>query len=69
MHLANIGNQGEVFANEDFVVVDIPGHDLQHIANTLADIFTASKRKNLATNIIADDMAAARFQFSYAQAS
>jgi|TARA_B100001105_G_scaffold249291_1_gene236048 hypothetical protein len=42
---------------------------VENIANTLADIFTASKRKNLATNIIADDMAAARFQFSYAQAS
>ena len=47
---------------------DVKNH-VENIANTLADIFMASRRKNLATNIIADEMAAAHFQFPYSQAS
>lgn len=83
-HGANLHNKGILYA-PDYVInagglidlfyldhgkpaADVKNH-VENIANTLADIFTASKRKNLATNIIADDMAAARFQFSYAQAS
>ena len=83
-HGADLHNKGILYA-PDYVInagglidlfyldhgkpaADVKNH-VENIANTLADIFTASKRKNLATNIIADDMAAARFQFSYAQAS
>lgn len=47
---------------------DVNNH-VENIAGTLATIFIAANNKDLATNIVADEMAAARFRFSYARAS
>lgn len=42
---------------------------IKNIATTLQGVFTASEQKQLATHVIANEQAEARFQFSYSKAS
>ena len=44
-------------------------HQIENIANTLADIFITSNKRNVATQVMANEMAESHFRFAYAKAS
>lgn len=68
-YVINAGGIIDLYCFDQRKSVQETADRIKSIADTLEDIFTTSNRKQLATHAVANEIAEARFGFSYAKAS